>query len=58
MAHAESREKSGVARMLTVGEKRTLGQESLMVSCVGCQAKVFGYDPVGNGGGCYQGFKA
>lgn len=58
LAYAESREKFGVARILTVGEKGTLGQESLMVSCVGRQAKVFGYGPVGNGGGCYRGFKA
>lgn len=39
--------------MVTVGDKGTLGQVSLLVSGLGCQAKVFGYGPMGNGSGGY-----
>lgn len=41
--------------MVTVGNKGTLGRESLMVSGLGCQAKGFGYGPMGNGSAGYRG---
>lgn len=37
--------------MSAVGEKGTLGQESLMVNGLGCQAKVSGHGPMGNRNG-------
>lgn len=37
--------------MSVVGEKGTLGQESLMVNGLGCQAKVPGHGPMGNRNG-------
>lgn len=48
LAYSEKRKTCVVAWMLTVGEKGAPAQGSLMVSGLGCQAKVFGCGPVGN----------
>lgn len=53
MTYSENREKFGVAWVSAVGERGTLGQGSLMMSGLGCQAKVFGHCSMSSRDGCY-----